>query len=206
MTTIVDNLWSWQFLAGVLAGFTLSRAWCMLKVWQLDRRYPLPDGRRRDVWAAAAVDARWVAGVVGAVFLIWSVVQTQENANENARIAAEAKTFAAAVQQCQSDLIASILGSRAVTTDNDRLSLEERALLADGQRLGLEWLGSLVSPPPDIDRLEPNDPARSRYFIERTRVYFNQLAELNRRIDALHAEQANNERARPALPDPDCGT
>ncbi|AYD84239.1 membrane protein [Mycobacterium phage Sizemore] len=204
--TIVDDLWSWPFLAGVVAGFLLSRAWSMFKVWQLDRRYPLPGGRRRDVWAAAAVDARWVAGVVGALFLVWSVVQTQENANENARIAAEAKSFAAAVQQCQSDLIASIMGSRSVTTENDLLSVEERALLAEGQRLGHEWLGSLVAPPPDIDRLGPSDPARSRYFIERTRVYFDQLADLNRRIEAIHDEQFSNQRTRPALPDPDCGT
>lgn len=196
---VLDNLWTWQFLAGVIVGFVLSRAWCVVKVVWLDRIQPLPGGRHRSKWNAVAVDARWVAGAIGALFMVWSVVTTQQNADENQRIAAS-------VQRCNAELIAAINGSREVTTDNDRLSQAERDLLAEGSRLGREWLGSLLDPPPDVDRLAPADPARQRYIVERTRIYFDQIGDVNRGISAVHAEQLRNQESRPALPDPSCPT
>lgn len=201
----MQSLVSWSLLVGFVLGFVANRAFHLLRVFWLERCRPLPDGRHRSKWDAVAVDPRWFAALVAVAFLGWSVFQTQDNATDNARIASDAKTFAAQVQKCQADLIASIIGSRKISADNDRLSQAERDLLAEGSRLSREWLGSLLLPPPDIARLTANDPERQKYTLDRTRTYFDQVGDVNRRIDAVHDEQQRNERERPALPDPQCG-
>jgi hypothetical protein len=204
--SILGNLISLQFAIGFVSGFVLSRLWCVYKAVREDKRNPLPDGRHRSKWSAMSIDARALAIPLGVTFLAWSVFQTQANATDNARIAADAKTFAEQVQRCQAELISSIVGSRRISSDNDRLSQAERDLLAEGSRLGQEWIGSLLLPPPDIARLTANDPVRQQYNIDRTRIYFDRAGEINRGLDAIHTEQQRNERSRPPLPDPRCGT
>ena len=205
---IVSNLVSWDTLVGFVLGFAVSRAWQVVKVCQLDKRRPLPDGRHRSKRKAIAVDPRWAAGAIGVVFLTWSVVQTQSNADEN-------KALSARTQACQARLITAITDSRKVMAlneqisfDDDRLLREERALLADLARYQAEWLGRILDPPPDVDMLDRDDPVRERYVLDVTRGFFNRAAEVNRRIDGIHIEQRDNERARPtsrpALPDPNC--
>lgn len=204
--SVFANLLSWSFVVGVVAGFALSRIWCVLKLFRLDRTDPLPNGRRRPKLEALAIDRRYLAGAVAVAFLSWSVLQTEANAEENARIAAGARDFAAAVQKCNAELIAAITGSRQITADNDRLSKEERALLADGQRASREWVGALLQPPADVAALPEGSAERIRYEIETTRNYFARIGRIQARIDAVHDEQNRNERERPALPDPQCGT
>lgn len=151
------------------------------------------------------------------LFVGWSVYQTQANTNGNAANAAEAKRFAAEVQDCQERLITAIVESRKVTAinerisaDNDRLSKEERTLLADLAKAQSEWLGQLIAPTdPRIAALDPNDAAREEYSFSVSRVFFKTAGDINRRIEAIHSEQEANERdrptSRPALPDPKCG-
>lgn len=216
--SIVTNLLSWSFAIGLLAGFLLSRVWELVKVCRLDKRKPLPDGKKRSKWKALAVDPRYFTGLVAVCFLSWSVFTTQENTNDNAANAREATAFAGRVQQCQALLITAILDSRQVTArieklaaDNDRLSQEERRLLADGQRLLVDWIGKLLDPQdPRVKGLDANAGARQQYNVDVTRVFFDRAGEINTRIVAIHQEQSRNDAARPAarpaLPDPDCGS
>lgn len=216
--SILTNLMSWSFGIGLLAGFLLSRAWELVKVCRADKRNPLPDGRRQSKWKALQIDPRWLAGAIGVTFLFWSVYTTQGNTNDNRENAAEATAFAARVQQCQAQLITAIRDSRTVTAqieklaaDNDRLSQEERKLLADGQVLLVQWVGKLLDPQdPAVKDLAPNNPVRQQYNVDVTRGFFNRAAEINTRIMAIHDEQDRNDAspppARPALPDPDCGS
>ncbi|QFG06035.1 hypothetical protein KDW75_gp33 [Mycobacterium phage Mercurio] len=199
--SIFTNLWSWSFLVGLIAGFVLNRAIALVRVCALDKRKPLPDGKRRSKWAALSIDRRWLVGLIAVAFLGWSVITTSANAEENkalaeenARLSAEAAAFAERVQRCQAALITAIQGSRDVTTQNDRLSIEERRLLADGQRVVMEFAGQLLDPvPPDEQR-------------ERVRLLFERLAGNQALIDAKEREQAQNERDRPPLPAPSCGS
>lgn len=203
--SVLTNLWSMSFFVGLVCGFLLNRAYCLLHTLWLNRYRPLPSGRRRSLLDSISVNPRAIAALIGISVAFWSVYQTQANANENARIAAETRVFAIAVKQCQEQLIGAIIGSREITTDNDRLSVMERDLLAETQRIGGEWVGGLLSPPADIARLDVNDPVRVQYNTGVTRWYFQRLGELNRAIDAVQDEQAANAQSRPALPDPDCG-
>lgn len=214
--SIFTNLWSWSFVAGLVAGFVLNRAWCLAKTCWLDKHRPLPDGRHRSKWRAVALDRRWLVGLLAVTFLGWSVITTSENAEANDRNAAEAKAFAERTQRCQSLLIEAIVESRKVTAeidrisvDNDRLSREERQLLADLARYQTEWVGRLVNPPDRIKLLDPVNPVRQQYSLDVTRGFFNRAGEVNRRIEQIHREQdanlASQPAERPDLPDPECG-
>ena len=99
---IVSNLISWGSLVGFVLGFATLRAYQVVKVCRLDKVKPLPDGRRRSKWEAVAIDPRYGAAAVGTVFLVWSVLQTQSNADEN-------KALSARTQACQARLIRAII-------------------------------------------------------------------------------------------------
>lgn len=206
---IVSNLISWGSLVGFVLGFITSRVWQVVKVCRLDKARPLPDGRHRPkCWQAIAIDPRYAAGAIAVVFLVWSVVQTQANADEN-------KALSARTQACQARLITAITDSRKVTATNERISAENdelpkevRELLADLARYQSEWLGRILDPPAEVKVLERGSPVRERYNLDVTRGFFNRAGEIIRRIDTIRAEQDQNERdrptSRPALPDPSC--
>lgn len=191
MSSAIANLFSWGFVVGVVLGFALSRAWCVYKVWRLDRVRPLPRGQRRSWWGAAAVDARYVAAAVGIGFLGWSIFQTQTNANEAHRITQEARMFALETRHCQQVLIAAIAQSGRITAENDAESESQRDALA-------AWLKALLNPPPDIARLNGADPIRQRYAIQVTE-------RTNAIIDESQERQRQNEARRAPLPEPNCG-
>ena len=213
---ILTNLISWSFFVGQVLGFAASRAWQLVKVCRLDKRRPLPDGKRRSKWRAVSVDPRWMAGAIAVAFLGWSVLQTNANANENERIAGEAAATSQRTNDCFGRLIEAIVDSRKVTAandrigaDSDRLSKEERQLLVDLARYQSEWLGRILDPPAEVKALEPGSPVRERYNLDVTRGFFNRAGEANRRVEAIHREQdanlASQPEERPALPDPECG-
>lgn len=206
--SIFTNLWSWSFLAGLVAGFLLNRAWMLAKTCWLNKHRPLSGGRQRSKWVAVSFDRRWLIRLLAVAFLGWSVITTSTNASDVTALSERTR-------DCQAALIVAIRDSRGVTAanerisaDNDRLSKEERQLLADLARYQSEWLGRILDPPPEVKALERGSPIRERYNLDVTRGFFNRAAEVNRRIDAIHAEQDQNERDRPKscppLPDPEC--
>lgn len=216
--SILTNFMSWSFAVSLVLGFLLSRVWEIVKVCRADKRNPLPSGKRRSKWKALSVDPRYFTGAVAVAFLFWSVITTQGNTDDNRENAREATAFAGRVQQCQAQLITAIIDSRKVTAqierlaaDDDRLSQEERKLLADGQVLLVEWVGKLLDPQdPRVKDLSPENPVRQQYNVDVTRGFFIRAGEINKRIVAIHEEQACNDAARPAarpeLPEPDCGS
>lgn len=132
--SILTNLWSWSFLAGLVAGFVLNRAIALVRVCWLERHRPLPDGRHRSKWQALSFDRRWLIGLLAIAFLGWSVITTSEN--------------------------------EKISADNDRLSQEERQLLADLARYQAEWLGRILDPPAEVKALERGSPVRERYNLD----------------------------------------
>lgn len=164
--SIFTNLWSSPFLAGLIAGFVLNRAYCLAKTCWLERHRPLPDGRKRSKWRALSFDRRWLVGLLAVAFLGWSVITTSENASDVSNLSRR-------VADCQARLIVAITDSRKVTAenekisaDNDRLSQEERKLLADLARYQAEWLGRILDPPAEVKALERGSPVRERYNLD----------------------------------------
>lgn len=192
MIDVLSHLVSWSFGIGLLAGFLLSRLWEVVKVCWLDRRKPLPDGRKRSKWQAVQIDPRWLSGLIAVSFLTWSVITTNSNAANVTKVAEDAKAFAAETRHCQKVLIVAINAGRAITTEYNGQSQEQRNALAN-------WLRTLLDPPADIARLPGDDPVRQRWAIDVTSEYFNH-------IEQLQKEQAATDASRPPLPDPDCGS
>lgn len=81
----------------------------------------------------------------------------------------------------------------AVTSENDRLSIQQRTLIYD-------WIHNLIFPPPDIARLPGSDPAREKWAI-------NLTVETDKQFRASIEQQRENEARRAAnpLPPPTCG-
>lgn len=187
---ILTNLISWYFFVGLVLGFAASRAWQLVKVCRLDKRRPLPDGKRRSKWRAVSVDPRWMAGAIAVAFLGWSVLQTNANENENERIAAGAVAFAQATRQCQTELTEAIVERAKVAAEYNAESERQRVALSN-------WLRVLLSPPPDLARLPGNDPARQQWALGVTAAYYDE-------IQRSQIEQAESAKRRPPLPDPRC--
>jgi hypothetical protein len=202
---IFQNLVSWSLVIGFVIGFLADRTYHLLRACWLDKHRPRADGKPRSKWQAIAVDPRALAAVVAILFLGWSVYQTQANTNGLAHSAEDAHAFADRVQDCQQQLIEAIALSRELSADNDRLSLEERSLLADVARLQATWIGQLIDPPGDLKNLDPNAPARQTYGIAVSRDFFTKAGHINDRIEAIHDERNRNDRSRPPLPAPNCG-
>lgn len=85
--SIFTNLWSWSFLAGLVAGFVLNRALALVRVCVLDKRRPLANGRKRSKLAALSFDRRWLVALLAVAFLGWSVITTSQNASDVTNLA-----------------------------------------------------------------------------------------------------------------------
>lgn len=81
----------------------------------------------------------------------------------------------------------------AVTSENDRISIYQRELV-------YQWMHHLIFPPPDIAKLDINDPVRQQWAVQLT-------VETDKKFSASIAEQRENEAKRAAnpLPPPTCG-
>lgn len=190
MTDLIHNFFSVEFIIGLVVGFVTNRGYQLIKVWWLDRHEPLPGGGHRDRRAALAVDLRYFAGVIAAAVALWSVYQTQANANEAHRITSEARTFAAETQACQAQLILAIKQRADITAIVTEQSNEQRDALAN-------WLHTLLQPPENIAALRQDDPVRQQWAIDVTTSYFNQ-------IQRSQVRQAVTDAKRQPLPDPYC--
>lgn len=80
-----------------------------------------------------------------------------------------------------------------VTSENDRLSIEQRELI-------YEWIHNLIFPPPDIAELPGSDPRREAWAIALTEDTDKKFAE------SLEQQRENDEyRLAHPLPPPRCG-
>jgi hypothetical protein len=80
-----------------------------------------------------------------------------------------------------------------ITSENDKLSVEQRSLIYD-------WIHSLLFPPPEIASLPGSDPRREKWAISRT-------LETDESFKASIEQQRANDARRAAnpLPPPTCG-
>lgn len=109
--------------------------------------------------------------------------------------------------QCGREFNESIRASRALGLENDRLSREQRAALGKSTVDLALWIHALIAPPPDIAKLDPNDPVRYRYSTAVTDEFFAHLQDTNEAIAASQEQERRNDDERRAhpLPEPNCG-
>lgn len=105
----------------------------------------------------------------------YMAVQNQQNAN------------------CVREFQQTLRERSAITSDNDRLSIEQRVLVYD-------WMHGLVFPPEDIAALPGSDPRREKYALDLTIA-------TDKKFEASLEQQRENDARRAAnpLPPPTCG-
>jgi hypothetical protein len=179
LVDLVNNLFTWGFAAGFLVGFCIERAWRWADTWWLNRH--ARDGKR---YRVGGINSKWVAGTI-VVFVVGLVmVETQRNSN------------------CIDEFKVTLVKRSAITAENDRLSIEQRELLADNQRAEAEWINSLLRPPRKIDELAPGDPVREAWAVAISEDYFDHADKVNAWIKAISDEQRRNDEERARNPAP----
>jgi hypothetical protein len=180
------------FVLGVVAVYV----WNCAKTKYLNRRNritsPSPSFGRRGIVLLAVAFIVFGAISVG--------VQSERTHNEVRAISME-------TQRCYREFAEAIQARSAIGLENDALSREQRAALADNQVALREWLGALLNPPPEIAALPPSSPPRRDWGIAISNKFNERLAVNNNTISEANAKQLANdeERKQHPLPEPTCG-
>lgn len=190
ISDVFGNLISWQFVVGLIVGFTLHRGYAYgLAAWR-NRHRPLPGGRK---WHADGVNSNWIARFIAVGVILYSLVQMHATAQRTDAVINDARTFSAEVQDCQRQFNEALRARSAITTENDELSQIQRTALAD-------WLHDLLFPPPDMVKLGRTGPEYNKWALDLTQHYYGIIADAQRKQD-----ENNRERAAHPLPEPTCG-
>jgi len=192
VANLLDILTSFAFFVGVIAGATGYWVACKIGDALHNRRHGTKHQTR--------IKPTWAVGGLVLIFIAYSAVSTYEHgktAEQAQEIAVqtsgEAKAIADENRECQRQFFEALTYRAGITSTNDDLTLQRFEILAD-------WLHDIIFPPPDIARLDENDPVRMRWQIDRTAV-------ADQSVRALIDEQNRNEAERAAkpYPEPTCG-
>lgn len=197
MTDALGIVFSLPFLIGMLVGVVAQRGYCWAVAKYQDHTNPLPRGQRH---RPAAINRVWLAGIV--TFVVFGYILVQVNQTEE-----KYRTLARDVAACQREFNEALSKRSAISTENDRLSIEQRELLAEVDTAEAGWINQLINPPSDIAALELDDPRRQAWNIDVTRVYVERTQQLNEQVSRIATRQRelDRERADNPLPTPTCG-
>jgi len=194
---VLDIVWSVPFLVGMVVGILGQRGYCWLKARWEDRHHPLPGGARHRI---GGISRTWLGGLLVLFVVAYILAQGEQTHRDTVALSEQ-------TAQCQADLIASIKRGREIGNQNDKLSIEQRELLAKiADALG-EWVQRLIVLPPELADLPRTDPRVEQYGLDVSRVFFDRTAKYRERSAEIIAEQNRlaDERAKNELPDPRCG-
>lgn len=132
------------------------------------------------------INWRYVGIVLGLAMMVFISLQTQVAYNL-------AKETATEVRDCQKQFNSALQARAQITTENDEISQNQRKIIFD-------WIHDLIRPPEPYFSMDPNDPRRQQWGIDRTiNTEHNFQQSLNRQ------EELQSQREQHALPDPTCG-
>ncbi|MBV9871733.1 MAG: hypothetical protein JO214_14025 [Frankiaceae bacterium] len=196
MNSFLDTIWSASFGIGFVVGIILQRIYAHTRCHWLNGHRPKSNGSRHKVSPVGRV---WVGGLIAVLALTYVVVQADQTHRDTVALAQETR-------RCQQDLVTNIKRNREITTQNDDLSAEQRALLAKSLDAGSEWVNQLIVLPPDLAKLDRNDPRVQQYGIDVTRAYYDRIGKYRKRIAEINAEQDRlaEQRAQNPLSSPRC--
>jgi hypothetical protein len=111
------------------------------------------------------------------------------------------------MRRCQIEFNAALVARSKITTENDRLSREQRDLLAENAEAQATWVTRIVELPPEIRDLPDGDPRLTQYGRTVTRIWAQRTAQINERIRQIAVRQLelDKQRADNPLPEPSCG-
>lgn len=194
MTNVLGIIYSMPFFTGALAGMLIMRLYQRHQCKVADRLDPkvkhYTPGLNR-AWLGYALSL----GVVG-----WVLLQVNSTENHYRQLATNVAT-------CQREFNTALKARAAISTENDRLSREQRNLLAEFTVAESTWIDRIINLPPEIKDLERDDPRVQDYGQTVTRIYYERSARINAQISMIAARQVklDQDRADHPLPEPTCG-
>ncbi|UJQ86542.1 membrane protein [Mycobacterium phage PenguinLover67] len=197
MNNVLETLYSLPFVAGLLAGIIGMKAWQYIQCRIADRRHPLPGGSHRHTPPISRV---YVAGLLVIAVTGYVLLQTGQTERHY-------KSLAQNVANCQREFNEALRERAEISNQNDKLSIEQRDLLAKSLDAGSEWVNQLIILPPDLADLPRTSPRVEQYGIDVTRAYYDRIGRYRERINEISAEQQRlaDQRAANPLPEPNCG-
>lgn len=144
------------------------------------------------------INWRYVGIILGLCVMTFTSIQTNVAYNLAAKTAVETKECAKVFQEA-------LIKSRDITTVNDKLSVDQRNLLAEKDRLETEFWMKVLAPPEPIGSMDINDPVRQTYGLAVLKEYTVASAKLESKIQDITDQQIKLAESRPPLPDPTCG-
>ncbi|AGU91937.1 hypothetical protein ADAWI_15 [Mycobacterium phage Adawi] len=197
MTAVLELIYSFPFVSGLLVGIAAQRVYAHAMCRYENVHHPLPGGRRHHV---VGINRMWLAGLVLVATLGYVLLQTGQTE-------AKYRGLARDVAQCQTEFNAALKARSQITADNDRLSVKQRDLLTEMGDAASTLVDRQLNPPDAIAGLEINDPRRLAWNEDVTRVYFQRVTKLRAEIAQVHDEQVKlqEDRAKHPLPEPTCG-
>ena len=197
MIAVLEIIYSTPFIVGLLVGVIAERSYSHARARWLDKRYPL-SGRQHHL--VAPISSMWIAGLVLTATLGYVLLQTNITETRYLRLVGD-------MEWCQHEFNSALAAQAAVMDEDNKLSRDQRKLLAERSQLESEWIEHLIEPPPDIAKLSDIDPRRIAWAADVTRIYFSHAAALDKQIDQVSEQHVimDTERRNHPLPDPTCG-
>ena len=197
MTNVLSMVYSLPFIAGGVVGAVVMRLYLRAQCRAADRKHPLPDGKRRRVPGISPV---WLGGLITVMVLGYVLLQVGQTEQHYRELGTE-------MRRCQIEFNAALVARSRITTENDRLSREQRDLLAESVEANALWISRIIDLPPDIAALPEGDPRVTQYGRTVTRIYRERIDRINERIAEISARQVQlaKDRADNPLPEPTCG-
>lgn len=146
----LNMIYSWPFFTGALLGLVGQRLWRYAEAEYGNRHHPLPDGRK---YYAGGLNMVWVASLVG--FLTVGYVLFTASKAQSDTVALRDR-----LTSCQAEF-QDVLTLRANITAQDADISNQVSDLRSQQDAALAtMMDRILNPPPDIAKLDINDPRR----------------------------------------------
>lgn len=198
MTPVLELIYSFPFATGLLVGVAAQRVYSHAVVKYQDAHHPLPSGRRRYVPGISRV---WLAGLLLLATLGYVLLQTGQTE-------AKYRGLARNMYDCQREFNQALKDRSRTTTENDRISMEQRDLFTALDDAAGTLVNRQLNPPPEIAALPMDSARRLAWNEDVARVYYERTMKVRGQIAALRDEQTRlqQERAAHPLPEPTCGS
>jgi hypothetical protein len=194
---ILEDIYSWPFFFGALAGSILWKLYCRTKAHYEDVHHPLPNGQRH---TQARMSRVWLAGLSAALSLGYVLLIT-------GHIEERTATLNRNVTTCWHETYLQLKAQVEINAENDGISRQQQAIQREYDEDTAAWLKDLVNPPNGLAEQPTNSPERQAYNLSRTLEYQANLDDLGHQFDDLVNQRKvlDKQRAAHPLPEAKCG-
>lgn len=196
MLHFLNIVYSWSTLMGAAGGFILQRLWRYAEAEYGNRHHPRPDGGK---YYAGGVNTVWLAGLVGVLTVGYVLMSA-----EHARVASV--EVANRVSDCQVEFQGALTMRAEIAAQDSDLGNQISDLRTQQDEAWALMMSRILNPPPDIAKLDVNDPRRLAWKTDVQYVWTDWSTKIRAKIVDLTNQRKDlaDKRAAHPLPDIKC--